>query len=119
MGKRILVVEDESDIRAEIAELLRDRGFDVAEAADGAEALAKLRAGFRPCLILLDLMLPRVDGWTFRAEQMKDPVLAGIPVVVLSGVRNLDVESRNLAVAAFLSKPFEAEQLLTMVRSYC
>jgi FixJ family two-component response regulator len=50
---------------------------------------------------------------------MKDPALAGIPVVVLSGVRNLDVESRNLAVAAFLSKPFEAEQLLTMVRSYC
>jgi CheY-like chemotaxis protein len=119
MAERILVVEDENDIRAEIAELLREAGFEVAEAADGNEALQKLRAGPRPCLILLDLMLPGVDGWAFRAEQMKDPVLAKIPVVVLSGVRDLANESRTLAAAAFLPKPFEAEQLLTMVQSYC
>jgi CheY-like chemotaxis protein len=119
MAERILVVEDETDIRSEIAELLRDAGFDVTEAADGKEALEKLRAGDPPCLILLDLMLPGVDGWTFRAEQLKDPSLAAIPVVVLSGVRDVAAETRDLKVSAFLKKPFEAEQLLTVVQSYC
>jgi CheY-like chemotaxis protein len=119
MGERILLVEDENDIRTEIAELLRDEGFEVVEAADGSEALDKLRRGFRPCLILLDLMLPHVDGWEFRDQQMKDPLLANIPVVVLSGVRHLTDETRNLAVDAFLAKPFDAEQLLAVVQSYC
>lgn len=118
MAERILVVEDERDIREQISELLRQNGFEVAEASDGGDALRTLRAGFRPRLILLDLMLPHVDGWAFRAEQVKDPSLADIPVIVLSGVRDLASESRSLDVAAFLSKPFEAEQLLAVVKSY-
>jgi CheY-like chemotaxis protein len=114
MGLRVLVVDDESDIREAIAELLCDEGYEVEEAGNGEEALVKARE-HHPGLVLLDLMMPGMSGWEFRSRQRSDPELAAIPVVVLTAVgRTAGVEG----VTAYLSKPFELGDLLTMIRRY-
>jgi DNA-binding response OmpR family regulator len=107
----VLVVEDEEDIRDTVAEALLDEGYDVVRACDGAEALEKLRA-CRPGLVLLDLMMPRMDGWAFRAAQREDPAVSRIPVIVLSA----EGKVTGLDAAGFLRKPFELDELLTAVR---
>jgi CheY-like chemotaxis protein len=119
MADRILLVEDDIDIREEVAEFLRDEGYEVAIAHNGCEALELLRAGERPCMILLDLMMPEMDGWTFRAEQLKDPMLADVPVVIVSGTRDVASIANKLAVAAYLVKPFRIERLLAIVQQHC
>jgi CheY-like chemotaxis protein len=110
----IVVVEDNSDLRLELAELLREHGYEVLEAVDGAAALALLNADAAVDLILLDLWLPRVDGWTFRVRQRGDPRNAHIPVIVLTA----DASSRAQAIdaACVLSKPCDADTLLETVR---
>src|SRR6059036_452018 len=81
----VLVVEDNAEVRRALVALLEGEGHRVAEAVDGVSALRLLRAGeVRPCLIVLDLMMPRMSGWDFRAEQSSDRRLASIPVVVVS-----------------------------------
>src|SRR5438445_6065998 len=81
----VLIVDDDADVRDAMEFLLRSEGYRTVTAADGDDALTKLRAGLEPCLILLDLMMPWKDGFQFRREQMRDPRLSAIPVVVLSG----------------------------------
>lgn len=105
----ILVVEDEKDIREGVAEALREEGHEVREAGDGLEALQSLRSGPTPHAILLDLMMPRMDGWQFRAAQLGDPRLAGIPVLVVSA------HGGALAAARYLAKPFDLGALLAAV----
>jgi CheY-like chemotaxis protein len=114
----ILVVEDDPYIRQEIADLLGEHGFQVLLAANGAEALALLR-GTRPCLVVLDLMMPVMDGWTFRAEQLKDPDVAEVPVLILSGGGNVARAAEDLGAVSYLNKPFTAELLLEAVRAHC
>ena len=80
----ILVVDDDADIRDSVAEVLEDAGYRVQQAANGREALDYLQASAYPCIILLDLMMPVMDGPQFRAAQQSKPTLAGIPVVVIS-----------------------------------
>src|SRR5215831_14973272 len=81
----ILIVEDDNDVRSALSELLEEEGFSVEGAHNGREALARLRGGtVHPAVILLDLMMPGMDGWDFRSEQMRDPELAAVPVVVVS-----------------------------------
>src|SRR6266513_925487 len=82
--QRLLVVEDDADLCEHVTQLLSDEGFEVESATDGEEALAILRR--EPCfdLIVLDLMMPKTDGWQFRVAQRTDPVLSAIPVVVMS-----------------------------------
>jgi CheY-like chemotaxis protein len=92
--------------------VLEWEGYRTACAADGWEALDYLRAGGRPSLILLDLMLPGLDGWQFRREQRRDPALAAIPVVVVSVLNAADCPE----AAAHLRKPFAVEELLEAVR---
>jgi CheY-like chemotaxis protein len=107
---RVLVVDDERDIRLAMAEALEDEGYEVDTARDGAEALAHLRA-FHPQVVLLDLMMPGMDGWEFRRMQRLDPELALIPVVVISAlgaVKDLDAQD-------YIQKPFELDQLLSVV----
>ncbi len=117
---RILVVDDEDDLRESIADLLRSEGFDVATASDGSHALSYLRgAGQTVALILLDLTMPEVDGCTFRRRQLADPALASIPVVILSGEHNVRVVAASLGVADFLIKPIELAMLLNVVQRYC
>src|SRR5688572_24312747 len=89
LSRRVLIVEDDGDIRDAIAELLADNDYSPVAAANGQDALAQLqKADEKPCVILLDLMMPVMDGWAFRAAQRANPDLQDIPIVVLSA--NLD-----------------------------
>jgi CheY-like chemotaxis protein len=113
--KTLLLVEDDDDVREALADVLREAGYVVARAADGAEAICALRSGLRPSAILLDLMMPVMDGFQFRAEQRRDPELARIPVILVSADRTLDRDARALDVAARLAKPAQVEDLLATV----
>jgi CheY-like chemotaxis protein len=120
MGGSVMVVEDDEDIRADLVAILRVKGFEVAEATNGKDAIAQLRAGARPCLLVLDLMMPVRNGWELRADMLADPALAAIPVVVVSGKgRITSDEEQTLAPAAVLVKPFELSDLLEVVGRYC
>lgn len=104
-------MEDEPDLREDLAYLLAADGFTVRTAAHGAEALAILAAGYRPDLIILDLMLPVMDGWETRARLLADPQLAPIPVLILSGIANDEPEVAPLRAAAYLTKPVGVDRL--------
>ena len=121
MAGGVLVVEDDEDIRADLTAILRVKGFAVDEAANGKDALAQLRDGLtQPCLIVLDLMMPVMNGWELRAAMLADPALAAIPVVVVSGKgRIAPDEEQTLAPAAVLVKPFELTELLDVVGRFC
>jgi len=110
---RILVVEDDRQILAIISLLLEDEGYEIVTASDGRQALARLREGPSPDLIILDLMLPALDGWEFRTIQRADPNLAGIPVLAVSADSSAKAEA--IDAAAFLPKPFGADELLARV----
>ena len=99
-GKSILVVEDTLDTRESLAFILRHKGYEVRTAADGQEALEQLKAGARPDLILLDLMMPTMDGWEFTNRLRQHPALASIPVVVVSVVGDRDVKLVSLRPAS-------------------
>ncbi|HTM22199.1 MAG TPA: response regulator [Kofleriaceae bacterium] len=107
-SRRVLIVEDDDDISESMADLLEGEGYKVGRAADGAQALRLLRAadGNRPGLILLDLMMPRMDGYQFRAEQRADPALAGIPVLVMSAAGDMEARAAELGAGGYLKKPF-------------
>jgi CheY-like chemotaxis protein len=116
----ILVVDDDPHIRDVIAELLEDEGYSVASAANGEEALHVLQQQpAPPCVILLDLMMPKMNGWEFRAAQRQDPALAPIPVVTISAHADLLTTATSLDVAAHLPKPLDFGRLLTTVERYC
>jgi CheY-like chemotaxis protein len=111
----LLLVEDDVDVREALAALLRDAGYDVCCAADGFDAIHVLRRGARPAAILLDLMLPGMDGFEFRAEQLRDPEVADIPVIVLTADRAIERSARELRAADHLAKPASVDDLLRSV----
>jgi len=118
---RVLIVEDDPDIRDSIATLLEDEGIAVATATNGAEALMLLR-GDRlapPSVILLDLMMPVMDGEQFRAEQVRDDRIAQIPVVVLSGHAYARSVAQSMNVDDVMIKPLSLTRLLSIVERYC
>jgi two-component system, chemotaxis family, chemotaxis protein CheY len=110
----VLVVDDDPDLRAFMAAALEDSGYEVRNADDGGAALMLLRE-WRPDLILLDLMTPRLDGWAFRQAQLAQESLAAIPVVVMSAGYGAPDEAAKLAIAAGLDKPFDLDELLATV----
>jgi CheY-like chemotaxis protein len=114
----ILVVDDDGDIRQAIGDVLRADGFDVREAQDGAEALEALDDGVRPCLIVLDLMMPRMNGYEFREKQLASAVLHDIPVLVVSAASD-ERELQRLRLTHRLQKPFELDDLLDAVENAC
>jgi CheY-like chemotaxis protein len=113
----VLIVEDDEDLREMMAQLLTLEGYQTATVANGREALEYLQDGERPQLILLDLMMPVMDGWEFRRQQQADPELAPVPVIVLSALDQ--GRASNLEADAFLKKPLDFDHLLTLVRNYC
>jgi CheY-like chemotaxis protein len=116
----VLIVEDDADVRGALAAILETQGFTVAEAEHGLEALRHLRASSCTCLIVLDLFMPTMDGWKFRDEQVKDPHLAAIPVVVVSA--DQDAARRagaTLGVAAAMQKPVDLDRFIDVVRQFC
>jgi CheY-like chemotaxis protein len=117
---RILVVDDEEMIRDSLIEYLDENGYRATGAVDGRDALTKLAAvDRRPCVILLDLMMPVMDGQTFRAKQLLDPELAGIPVIVLSAHQAVAKVAHGLNLTDHLAKPFKLDDLLRLVHKHC
>jgi CheY-like chemotaxis protein len=113
----VLIVEDDADLREMMAQLLSLEGFRTEAVENGRDALQYLERGGRPELILLDLMMPVMDGWEFRRRQMQDPALATVPVVVLSALD--PARASELGGAAFLKKPLDFDRLLELVRRFC
>jgi CheY-like chemotaxis protein len=109
----VVVVDDDVDLRETLGELLADEGYDARCFENGRTALDYLRAGGEPRLILLDLMMPEMDGWQFRAEQLRDDRLARIPVVVMTAARPL--ESSPIDASEVLYKPIGIDDLLEAV----
>ena len=116
--KTILIVDDDPDLQEALADLLQVRGYRVWSAPDGAKALQRLRESDAPCLILLDLMMPVMDGHEFLAQHNADPLLARIPVVVISAGRHPKGSVVPGAVD-LLHKPFDADDLIRIVQRYC
>lgn len=116
----VFVVEDNADILLAITQVLEDEGYTVRAAANGRDALAMLRAADIPLprVILLDLMMPVMDGWAFRAEQLADPTLADIPVIVLTADGNAAEKAAQLACAGGLRKPVDLLTLLDAVAPF-
>ena len=120
--RTVLVVDDDPDCREVVAEFLGLRGYHVDLAANGQEALSRLRDpnNLRPNLILLDLMMPILDGWGFRNEQIHDPSLAQIPVVMITGAgEDISNEYGSLQTDDFMKKPVDYDRLSVIVDRYC
>jgi CheY-like chemotaxis protein len=116
-GPLVMVVEDDADTRELIVEVLRDDGYTVVAAGNGAEALTTARSMSQsPAIILLDLMMPVMSGWEFLEARTGETTLAEVPVLVLSAdpARNLASQHR---VAAVIGKPFDLPRLLKLVRA--
>lgn len=116
----VLIVDDDAAIRAMLTELIEDCGCTALGAANGQEALDVLRQYAKPpSLILLDLMMPVMDGWEFRQAQLSDPELSSIPVIVLSARADMNSGSQALAAQAYLQKPVDIIYLQQLVVQHC
>jgi CheY-like chemotaxis protein len=114
---KILIVEDDDDFREAARETLESEGYWVACARNGQEALEMARAEAEPCLVLLDLLMPVMSGWQFRALQMQDPFLARFPVLVMTATSSL--EEAAVHADGILPKPIRVESLLDAVARWC
>ena len=120
----ILIVEDDRDTREMLATLLAMEGFHAVAAEDGLEALHLRRTGRHrapevPCLVLLDLKMPRLGGSEFRRAQLGDPTVASVPVAVMSGVPDIEAHAQAMGAVASVAKPIDCDALMDVVRRYC
>jgi CheY-like chemotaxis protein len=114
--KTLLVVDDNALCLEGLATLLSAAGYDVLTAVDGMEALAVLREQQRADVVLLDMMLPVLDGWAFLKEQQRDPELASIPVIIVSAISIGSAEwARSLGAAGFVRKPTEVAPIVKVI----
>jgi CheY-like chemotaxis protein len=111
----VLVVEDHEFAREAVAALLSSMGYDVIEAENGRDALAAMAKGALPDVILLDLMMPIMDGWEFMKRQRRDWRLCTIPTIVVTGVASHDPRCLEMPVVRFLRKPYTSEQLIAAI----
>lgn len=114
--KTILLVEDDTDIRMTLKEVLELEGYNVVPASNGRDAIELLGSIERPCLILLDLMMPVMNGWEFLEAQRGSDVLATIPVVVVSAAGD---KAKSTKAQGFVKKPIEVEALLRTISEHC
>ncbi|MBS2031497.1 MAG: response regulator [Deltaproteobacteria bacterium] len=114
---QVLVVEDDPDVADMLTELLGLEGYRVLQAREGREALAMLRGGALPDVILLDLMMPEMNGWQFRQAQLADERFANVPVVVLSADTLTREKALALGASVGLRKPVDIERLLEVLES--
>jgi len=113
----ILVVEDDEDIAWILRELLASEGYDVVVASNGKQALELLPKMQAPCLVLLDLMMPVMNGWEFLRAKVQDARIAPLPVVVVTAYD--DQSAAQDDVKQIIRKPIEMDTLLKVVREYC
>jgi len=117
MAASVLVVDDDPNLVRLMSKFLKLEGFSPVTAANGQEALTYLRGGGDASVILLDLRMPIMDGWAFRREQKGDPVIANIPIVILSGIETDGVQ--ELDAAAAFHKPVSFPEIVGVVRRLC
>ena len=117
-GAQLLLVEDDRDSRVSVAALLRTRGYYVITAVDGEQAIQLARQR-RPCLILLDVMMPLMDGHEFRQTQLADPVLAHIPIVLMSGHDDVAELAKTLGAVGYVRKPIIIDDLVKVIDAHC
>ena len=116
----VLIVEDDYDTREGLVLLVQTEGLEAVPAANGREALDQLKSGLRPCIILLDLAMPEMDGYAFRREQLADPDLASIPVAVATVAgRTPSAEARQLGLTLYVGKPPDFPEVLQAIRHHC
>lgn len=113
--KKILIVEDEVDLLAMLKQRLEHHQYEVLEAYDGEEGLAKVKQG-NPDLIILDVKMPKLDGYTFIKEMRADKAHAKIPIIILTAHANLDSLFKMEGVSAYFSKPYEINQVLEAIK---
>jgi CheY-like chemotaxis protein len=116
--KHVLIVEDDEAVREALATFLEVEGYPVLVAGDGEEALRQLRARTSVGIILLDLMMPVMNGWQFREHQLKDPTIASIPVLVVTADDRAAQKAADIGAAGFMTKPIEFDQLLRQIARF-
>jgi CheY-like chemotaxis protein len=114
----VLILEDDDDSRAVLTAILTVNDYAVVAASNGADGLILARQ-YRPCLILLDLMMPVMDGTEFRQAQLNDPLINAIPVMLISASHDADRAARRLGALCCIRKPIDFEQLMQQVARYC
>lgn len=120
MKKPILIIEDDMDIRQSMSDIFEDLGYKVYTAANGQEGLNVLRkTEHPPGLIILDLMMPIMDGEGFRAEQVKDEALIKIPTVLLSADSRLPIRAKDIGFQEYVKKPIDLDHLISLAQKYC
>jgi DNA-binding response OmpR family regulator len=120
----VLIVEDDPETREMLRQLLATQGFYALAAEDGLEGLHLLRtvrhrAPKAPCLVLLDLKMPRLGGNEFRRAQLGDPTVANVPIAIMSGASDLHERAEAMGAVATLAKPLDVDRLIEVVRRYC
>jgi CheY-like chemotaxis protein len=118
-NESILIVEDDDDIREAISIFLEAEGYRVLGAGNGEEALRLMRSSHKVCLVLLDLFMPVKNGWEFRAEQLDDPDIADVPVIVISADQAARQKAATLGAIDCMVKPIDFDELLGAVAAYC
>jgi two-component system response regulator MprA len=114
----VLLVEDDEDLRTTLVEVLRDQGVDVAEAGNGLEALVWMKSHASPAVIVLDLMMPKMDGMQFRTAQLEDPALASVPVLFMTASTITQSLLDDVGAARVLRKPVSLDQLFAALRPW-
>jgi len=118
--KSVMIVEDDAEARESLAAVLTSEGYSVLLAEHGRAALEELRKSpSAVCVILLDLFMPVMNGWAFRDEQIRDPELADIPVVVITADASAAQRVGKLGVVGTMTKPVDFDRLLAVVNTYC
>jgi two-component system, chemotaxis family, chemotaxis protein CheY len=109
--RKVLIIDDDRDIREVLGDVLADEGFTIEAAWNGAEALKRLQAGFRPDVIILDLMMPVMDGMAFQKELKQNPELASIPVIGVTAAPSFDTDFETLR------KPLKLDALISRIQT--
>lgn len=115
-GQYILIVEDDADLRSVEAEVLGSEGFQVRTASDGLEALDAIHTTGTPALILLDLRMPRLNGWDLAARLRANETLRKVPIIVVAAHYAIAEEAASIGARAWLHKPVSIDHLLSVVR---
>ncbi len=115
----VLIVDDDEDNLTALLMYLEAAGFTVAGASSAAEALGRLRGGFQPCALLLDVVMPQIDGWKLVERMRADPALAATKVVLYSGLPVDEPRARALGVSAYLMKPADPAEIATALAQHC
>ena len=116
--QRLLLVEDDTDLRDALREALETSGYVVECANNGREALDYLETSAPPCVVLLDLMMPIMNGWEFRELQSRNDKISSIPIVILTADGRADLKAQSLGADDYLRKPIQIETLLRVVQRY-